>query len=530
MTGASLFSQLSGTVEVVTAIVIVVILASSLDDLFIDVRYWARRIAAPLGRRAAPAPITAQQARSCPEHPFVIMVPAWQESGVIGRMLEALVDRLEYANFMVFVGTYPNDPQTCMEVDRVALRDPRVVRVEVSHPGPTCKADCLNEIFSAMLDHERDTGSSFSAAVLHDSEDVLHPLELKYFNAMLGQYHMIQLPVVALGRRWSEWIAGTYMDEFAEAHGKDMPERQHLSGHIPSAGVATCFSRAAMLALCRQSMGVPFRTDSLTEDYEVGMRLASLGLRSRFLLLTVEDEAQAGGCGSDPLPRGAGRMLAVCEYFPSRFRAAYRQKARWMLGIGLQAWQQLPLRGQPWGAVYLMLHDRKGVVTSFAPIAAYAVLLYFLVFQWGAAAGWWPQFTPTLLRAGGPWQALLYVNGGLVVVRASQRAYFTGRLYGWLQGVVSLPRMVVGNLVNCAAAARAWRLFLQHRMTGKPLAWDKTAHEYPATEPRRALLPAPAMRPREPVAGMVLPVGRRASAPWVRGAYRRVPMRRHEQP
>jgi adsorption protein B len=60
-----------------------------------------------------------------------------------------------------------------------------------------------------------------------------------------------------------------------------------------------------------------------------------------------------------------------------------------------------------------------------------------------------------------------------------QRVYFTGTMYGWRQGLASLPRMVVGNVINCFAALRAWRLYLVHRISGKALAWDKTAHEFP---------------------------------------------------
>ena len=35
--------------------------------------------------------------------------------------------------------------------------------------------------------------------------------------------------------------------------------------------------------------------------------------------------------------------------------------------------------------------------------------------------------------------------------------YFTTALYGWEHGLMSLPRMVVGNFVNCMAVARAWK-------------------------------------------------------------------------
>ena len=34
-------------------------------------------------------------------------------------------------------------------------------------------------------------------------------------------------------------------------------------------------------------------------------------------------------------------------------------------------------------------------------------------------------------------------------------------------------------VVNYAATRRAWRIFLDHLLTGKAIGWDKTAHEFP---------------------------------------------------
>jgi adsorption protein B len=59
--------------------------------------------------------------------------------------------------------------------------------------------------------------------------------------------------------------------------------------------------------------------------------------------------------------------------------------------------------------------------------------------------------------------------------------YFTSVLYGWEHGVMSLPRMVVGNFVNCMAVARAWKMYLGYLFKGNRLAWDKTAHEFPSS-------------------------------------------------
>ena len=48
--------------------------------------------------------------------------------------------------------------------------------------------------------------------------------------------------------------------------------------------------------------------------------------------------------------------------------------------------------------------------------------------------------------------------------------------------MLSIPRMVIGNFINAMAAARAWKLFIVHLVTGKRLAWDKTMHDFPSTD------------------------------------------------
>jgi adsorption protein B len=69
-----------------------------------------------------------------------------------------------------------------------------------------------------------------------------------------------------------------------------------------------------------------------------------------------------------------------------------------------------------------------------------------------------------------------------LVLRVVQRIYFVTRLYGWEHGVLSVPRMVVGNFINFMAVARAWKMFIVHLATGKRLAWDKTMHDFPSAD------------------------------------------------
>lgn len=479
-----LIAEYNSGLEVLAAILALVIFVSSLDDLFIDLWYWARRIfrrsrveRSPQYRR-----LTAEALREREEQPMAIMVPAWQESDVIAAMVQNMIEVLEYRNYRVFVGTYPNDQPTIDEVERMVKRYPQLQRVQVPHPGPTSKADCLNAVVAAIFDHERETGTEFAGVVLHDSEDVLHPLELKFFNYLLPRKDMIQLPVASLEREWYELVAGTYMDEFAESHAKEMVVRESVSGMVPSAGVGTCFSRKALVGLVGATRNKPFNVDSLTEDYDVGMRLAQMNMQSIFGVFPVTFHISRTSWASRKRRELLMQMpLCVREYFPDNFRAAYRQKARWVLGIGLQSWEQIRWQGRTLAARYLLLHDRKGVVTSFVSILAYILVLHFIVFHVGLATGWWHAYYPSLFQEGSIWRAMIYINAFFLAIRAAHRVYFTTVLYGWEHGVMSLPRMVVGNFVNCMAVARAWKMYLSYLFRGTRLAWDKTAHEFPSS-------------------------------------------------
>jgi adsorption protein B len=469
--------------EVLAVVVGVLILLSGLDDLLIDLWYWGRQIHRAIFLKHVIRPLTPEQLRARPEQPLAIIVPAWLEYDVIAAMIENMVAVLEYRNYMVFVGTYVNDAATINEVERMRRRYKQLQRVEVPHAGPTCKADCLNWVVQAVLLHEQTTGVEFAGLILHDSEDVLHPLELKFFNYLLPRMDMVQLPVASLEREWYELVAGTYMDEFAETHTKDMAVRESVAGMVPSAGVGTCFSRRAMLALAAETQNQPFNVNSLTEDYDIGSRLSQMGLRTIFASMPVEYVIRRRAWfGWGKLTEKTMTMpLSVREFFPDGFRAAYRQRARWTLGIGLQSWEQLHFRGSL-AARYLMLRDRKGIVTTFVSLFAYFLGLQFFCFYLAAITGIWTVHYPPTFAASTWAKWLLYANMFLLMVRIGHRFYFVERLYGWEHGLLSVPRMVVGNFINFMAAARAWKMFLLYLFLGQRLAWDKTMHDFPSTE------------------------------------------------
>lgn len=457
-----------------TVLVGILILVSSTDDALVDLWYWLRaawRRRLVIGRQGS----TMSLERLCkrPELSFAVMVPAWQEQDVIAAMVENTVNTLDYERFRIFCGVYRNDPATRAEVERMVARYPEyVTRVDVPHDGPTSKADCLNHIVGHILAAERAGGTRYDGMVLHDCEDVVHPLELKLFNVFLPGRDLVQLPVFSLERRWTQLVAGTYMDDFAEAHGKDMPVREMLAGSVPGAGVATCYNRHGMAALWAGSGGAPFNTASLTEDYDLSFRMRAMGMRQVFAHVRVAYDAirpaQVRG--------GTGTVIATHEYFPDRFRAAVRQRARWVLGIAFQGWRQLGWEGSAWER-YFFFRDRKAIVMAPAGALAYLLLANF---------AWVTAFGSEALRQGVQEMlsrpallALLSVNLAFMTNRVLQRTYFVGLYYGPAQALLSLARMPVNVLINFFAVMRAWRLYAVHLATGKKLTWDKTAHAFP---------------------------------------------------
>jgi len=411
------------------------------------------------------------------------MIPAWQESSVIRQMLLNTRSRLDYTNYVIFVGTYPNDPATAREVDGLEEVGACVIRVTVPHPGPTNKADCLNWIYHAIRRYEAVEGIAFQIFVMQDCEDVIHPLCYRLFNYLIPRKDMVQLPVLSLERRWCEFTGGHYLDEFAQLHYKDLVVRELLDRSLPAAGVGVAFSRRALAAVAAANRGEIFSTKSLTEDYDFGFRLKRLGMRQIFVKFEVERDLVVRGDAesSSRRTRRVRELVGVREYFPATLRSAIRQKSRWVIGIAMQGWSHLGWSSD-WRTNYMLYRDRKSLITNLATVAGYlvvGVVLSVWVMQW-----LWPdayRFPPIVQRGSTLWYMLL-INFALLALRVSQRAYCVWRLHGYRQAALSIARIAWANFVNFAATVRAMRLYLRYLRTGRAIAWDKTDHIYPALE------------------------------------------------
>ncbi|USI74277.1 glycosyl transferase family protein [Sphingomonas morindae] len=433
---------------------VVGILVAGLDDLAIDLAWLMRGLGRRRASRRRPPPATL--ADLAPDRPgrLVLFVPAWGEARVIGAMVATARARLRHPDWRLYIGTYPNDRPTRVAVRAAAGGDPRMRLVIGDRPGPTTKASCLNWLWRALRADEARTGRPAKAVVLHDAEDEVHGDELALFDALIERFDLVQLPVHAVPVRrrgaWARLVSGHYAGEFAEAHGKLLPIRAAMGAALPSAGTG-CALRPAMLARLAGGGAGPFDADSLTEDYELGLRVRALGGRSAFVRLPARP-------GAPP--------VAVRACFPASLAAATKQKSRWIAGIALFGWTRLGWRGGP-ADRWMLLRDRRPPLAALILFAAYLGPLLGAIAR---AIGGGPAPVPPPPLIG----ATLALLGWRMAVRAG----FTARDHGWRLALLTPVHLLIGNLVAMAASLRAIGLYLALRRTGR-VRWDKTEHDFP---------------------------------------------------
>ena len=432
------------------------LMIGALDDLCIDLIWigrWLYRRA--VYYRSRPPMRTYDLPVSARSGMLAVFIPAWGEAAVIGAMLAHCTKMWASStcDYRIYVGCYPNDNASVASVMAAARRSPNIRLVLVAHSGPSTKADCLNRLWRALLADEVAGGAKAKAIILHDSEDAVHADELDIFDRLVGKGGAVQLPVIPVRTPRSRWISAHYCDEFAEAHAKTMVVREALRAPLPLAGVACAIERNLLGRIALQAGGKPFDEGSLTEDYELGLRLGAAGGRTIMARLTDRD----------------GQLAGTRACFPDTLSASVRQKTRWLTGIALAGWDRLGWQGnlaQKW----MLVHDRRSIFAAIVLIAAYlCIALTALLALFETAGLHTPSPLPPALRT------LLVVNAAFLLWRLAVRAAFVGSLYGLTEALYSVPRSIIANIIAIMAARRACVAYIRH-CRGAPLVWDKTAH------------------------------------------------------
>ncbi|MDZ7638924.1 MAG: glycosyl transferase family protein [Bryobacterales bacterium] len=450
-------------------------LISGLDDLSVDLRVlWGSYVRRRGERRGIASLPEIASLTKAPQRRIAIMVPLWQESKVIRAMVETNLRQIHYRNYAFFLGVYPNDPDTVAVAQSLSRQYVNVHVVFCSRPGPTSKADCLNHIYRSIEDHEWRGSARYDIVMLHDAEDTLHPASLALVNWYAKDYGMVQVPVLPFPTKLSEWVHGVYCDEFAEFLSRDMRLREFAGAFLPSNGVGTAIRREHLDALREAQDGLLFDPDCLTEDYELGMKLAEAGCPQVFL----------------PLTRKYGDLLATREYFPHRFHSAARQRARWISGQCLQSWERhgWPMKGS---SSYWFWRDRKGLWGNPMSLLALALLVLSAI-AWIAPES--SALGPWLWMAGSiPGGDVLYTACTLLALeRVLVRVLLVSRVYG-IGFALGVPlRMLLSTAINARATASAIRRFNQARASRRRLRWAKTEHSFPVAIPVQTAMAAAA--------------------------------------
>lgn len=457
--------------ELAVLLLALIFLIGSLDDLILDLVHFLFKL--------KPKKVSMEeylQWKKTEESPIAVMIPAWQEYDVLEAMVRTNLKRLQYENFHWFIGVYPNDEKTLKIALEMENLFPEKITVVVNNlPGPTSKAQCLNRILQVMTDgiHRAEENNETPwiprFIAIHDAEDVIHPLSFKAINAQDADMDFIQVPIFSLPVPTSQWVAGTYLDEFADIHLREIPVRQKLRMPIPSAGVGTFFSYRIMDILGRR-FGTWFEEGNLTEDYEVSMKIARLGGKQMFMLL------------EDPM----GDMIATREYFPADFGRSVRQKTRWTTGIGLQTmlrWGNYasPLNERNYKTLmarYALWRDRKALWANPMVFIAWALMLISVIMTFKN-----PMWMESLAHNKFLF-VLMNLNLTLFAIRLLQRTRFTTTLYGWKHGLLTTPRLILGSVINGMAAVKAIKQFGEAKKENKTdkIVWDKTEHFFPSEE------------------------------------------------
>jgi adsorption protein B len=184
-----------------------------------------------------------------------------------------------------------------------------------------------------------------------------------------------------------------------------------------------------------------------------------------------------------PKERPQLELIATREFFPARFMDAVRQRSRWVLGIAFQGWENLGW-GHSLRIRYTLFRDRKGLFSGYLNIVSYAVMATFLaIAAINVCTGHaWSDHLPQVEFQSRLWFWMITANLAMQFNRMLQRMVCVARVVRLRQVWMVPVRMMWSICVDLCSTVHATHRYAKSRLTGTPLKWAKTAHEYPSEE------------------------------------------------
>lgn len=457
-------------------IFVIILIIISLDDLIWDIYYFHSRI---IKKIEIPTIQESEIDNTIPKM-LAIIVAAYNEEPVLKAVIENLIISNQYPRSMyhIFLGVYPNDEGTMNVAKELENKYENVHKIVHVIPGPSSKADNINNVIHNIISFEEEKHIRFNGIIIHDSEDLVHPYELLLENYLL-QYHLaIQMPVFPLQQMpklsnvFKNMVSGTYADEFAENHYNLLLARTSTGSFVPSAGTGFVLSRDLIDKFENYNV---FPVGSLTEDYKLSLQLKQAGVSVHYALENVTRLKSNG--------ENVKEFIATRSMFPSSYKAAVRQKTRWIYGITMQTFK---LRNIIWDkkldfiSKYSVYKDWKAKFGNLVLGPGYMIFVYFILSLFFNLPTMYPKYTLS-------WYLMVFLS--LVMIeRQILRGIAVRKVYGKKSSFISvlfpplMPfRMILGNVINFHSTVNAWRihLFGNRKVKGKKKpAWSKTDHHF----------------------------------------------------
>lgn len=436
-----------------------------IDDLFVDA------LALFKGKKAHKIlPEEFKKMNSIPERKIAIIVANWREDQVLERMVAGNINNINYSNYEILVGVYPNDTLSLEAARRAEKRFKNVTVIVNNINGPTSKGQMLNLVVNYIdIYNQQHPAAAFDMILIHDAEDVIHHSSLKLVNFRNLEYDFIQIPVFSLDIPAYKLTAGIYIDEFIEAHTKDLLVRDHFNAGLPSAGVGTVISMSVVQKLLKLQGGKFLDESTLTEDYHLGLVCHDLKVKSHFSCEYFEYTDKE-------TKKNKKDYIATRGYFPQKIKQSIRQKTRWSLGISLQGFEARRWKSTNFFAAYFLWKDRKGLVN--APLFTTALIFTSYFIATFIKTGAWPSLNYTPYN--GIFIALMWANLVFSLVRIMQRISLVAKVYGASVAILVPVRWILSNFINTLSTYNAFLQWTSSKLKGELPVWSKTEHMMPA--------------------------------------------------
>lgn len=460
-------------------IFVIILLLISIDDIIWDIVYFFKKISGKIKIDSIDS-IDAKDIEATKPKMLAVIVAAYNEESVLRSVIRNVVLSSQYPRSMyhIFIGVYPNDSGTMRVAQELETEFTNVHEVIHTMDGPSSKADNLNNVIKNIYLFEKRNHIKFAAIVIHDSEDLVHPYEFKMENYLLEKYPAIQMPVFPLQEKprlsniFKNMVSGTYADEFAENHYRLLVARTVTKAFVPSAGTGFVIRRDVLEKFPYSNV---FPVRSMTEDYKLSLQLKQMGYDVHYALENVKRLKADGSVVRD--------FISTRSMFPSTYKAAVRQKTRWIYGISMQSFKLrdiLKSENLNLSSKYSFYRDWKAKIGNLILGPGYLIFAYFIYSLFFDV--------PVMFRmCSFSWFLTLFLTL-IMLERQVLRFIAVKNVYGIRSGIISsffpplLPiRMVLGNIINFHSTVKAWIVKLsgnQKRRSKKKFAWSKTDHEF----------------------------------------------------